>query len=261
MTEDVKVVVVDGDNVDEEGFFCYKSKPKAVGFQRKLDWLRQRFAEGLKIRILYKGKRSFAFIEYLPGEYAWRAVDAAGYMFVHCLWTVGKGKNEGYATRLLSECTEDAHASGQRGVAMLTSSRPWLVGSRFLLKRGFALVDTAPPSFELLVKEFDGAPSPAFPQDWEERRARYGSGLTVVRADQCPYMEDAVRTVTEVGEELGIPTRVVEFQTAEEVRESAPTPYGVFGVVLDGELLTHQHNLKKMKEELLEKAGGAAQAP
>lgn len=34
------------------------------------------------------------FIEYLPGEHAWRAVHADGYLFIHCLWVVGKSKGK-----------------------------------------------------------------------------------------------------------------------------------------------------------------------
>lgn len=58
MSEYIEIVSVDAANVEEYGFFCYKSKPKSVGYGQKLDWLRQRFAEGMRIRILYEGKRS-----------------------------------------------------------------------------------------------------------------------------------------------------------------------------------------------------------
>jgi hypothetical protein len=104
MAGEVKIFTVSADNLDEEGFFCYKSKRKALGYHRKREWLRQRFAEGMRIRILYEGARSVAFIEYTPGEYAWRPANAAGYMFIHCLWTVGRAKRKGYATRLLTGC-------------------------------------------------------------------------------------------------------------------------------------------------------------
>ena len=85
MSEYVEIVSVDASNVEEHGFFCYKSKPKSVGYGQKLDWLRQRFAEGMRIKILYQGKRSVGFIEYMPGEFAWRAVHALGYLLVHCI--------------------------------------------------------------------------------------------------------------------------------------------------------------------------------
>ena len=70
MNDNAKIVPVDATNVAEQGFFCYKSKPKSEGYGRKLDWLEQRFSEGLKIKIVYEGKRSFGFIEYIPGEFA-----------------------------------------------------------------------------------------------------------------------------------------------------------------------------------------------
>ena len=77
MSDDFRIVTVDADNVDEERFFCYKSKPKTEGYHRKLAWLRERFAEGMRIKIVYEGKRSVGFVEYIPGEFAWRAVEAA----------------------------------------------------------------------------------------------------------------------------------------------------------------------------------------
>ncbi len=104
-------------------------------------------------------------------------------MIVHCLWVVGKGKGKGYGSRLLAECVENAQSLGKHGVAMVTSSRVWLADKKILLKNGFESVDEAPPSFELLVKRFDEAPPPTFPRNWDERLSRYGSGLTVFRAD------------------------------------------------------------------------------
>jgi len=54
MSDDVKVVTVDATNVAEQGFFCYKSKPKSEGYRRKQScfhcWAarRRRFKEGEK---------------------------------------------------------------------------------------------------------------------------------------------------------------------------------------------------------------------
>lgn len=56
------------------------------------------------------------------------------------------------------------------------------------MRNGFEVVDTAPLDFELLVKKFDkNAPTPKFKEDWDERLSQYGEGLTIIRADQCPY--------------------------------------------------------------------------
>ena len=53
----------DDSNVDDLGFFCYKSKPRTEGYKRKLAWLDGRFREGMKIRIVYEGRRSVGFAE------------------------------------------------------------------------------------------------------------------------------------------------------------------------------------------------------
>jgi len=253
MNNDVKIVTVDATNVAEHGFFCYKSKPKSEGYRRKLDWLEQRFSEGLKIKIVYEGKRLVGFIEYIPGEFAWRAVEAKGYLVVHCIWVVGKGKKKGYGSRLLSECVEDAREMGKHGVAMVTSSGTWLAGKKLFLKNGFEVVDQAPPSFELLVKRFDDdAPLPAFPPDWDQRASRYGAGLTVVHTDQCPYINDAVKQYLELAKERGVEARTVKLTSGREVQAAAPLPYGVFNVVYDGRLVTYHYMGRKEKQALIE---------
>jgi GNAT superfamily N-acetyltransferase len=244
-SEHVEIVAVDAANVDEYGFFCYKSKPKSAGYAQKLSWLRERLAEGMRIQILHEGKRSVGFIEYMPGESAWRAVDAAGYMLIHCIWVVGRAKKKGYGTRLLETCIEDARQASAHGVAMVTTSRVWLADKKLLVKAGFEVVDQAPPAFELLVKRFDDAPLPAFPQNWQERAARYGSGLTVVRSDQCPYIEDATKHVFTLASEHGAKARVVRLTSGQEVQETAPSAYGVFQIVYDGKLFCYHYLGKK----------------
>ena len=242
--EETKIISVDVDNVENERFFCYKSKPKTPGYQKKLAWLKARFDEGMRIKILYEGKRSFGFIEYLPGEHAWRAVHAPGYMFIHCIWVVGKGKGKGFGSRLLAECIRDACLDGKYGVAMVTSSRVWLMDKPLLIKNGFMEVDHAPPSFDLVVLKFDqSAPDPTFPTDWEARAARCGEGLTVFRSDQCPYIEDATQAVVDAGTEAGVETRVVALNSAQEVRDTAPSAYGLFNIVYNGQL--YSYYLKK----------------
>lgn len=85
-----EILDVAAGNVDQTGFFCFMSKKKSEGYQRKLRWLKERFAEGMSIKMLALPQRGF--IEYIPGEHAWRAVHADGYMLIHCLWVVGKSK-------------------------------------------------------------------------------------------------------------------------------------------------------------------------
>jgi ribosomal protein S18 acetylase RimI-like enzyme len=258
MNASIEIVTVDATNVAEQGFFCYKSKPKSVGYRKKLDWLARRFAEGLRIKILHEGDRSVGFVEYIPGEYAWRAVNAEGYMVIHCMWVVGKGKGKGYGSRLLGECVEDARKAGQRGVVMVSSSQPWLAGKALFVKNGFEVVGQAPPTFELLVKQFGSGPLPAFPDNWDERLSRYGSGLSVVYADQCPYVEDAVKWALRLAGERGVKGQTVKLETSQQVRNSAPSAYGIFNIVYDGRLVSYKYiSSKKERETFLELLGGA----
>ena len=235
----MRIIDVAADNVEEKGFFCLMSRRKSAGYERKLEWLKARFQEGLIIKMLDLSEGGRGYIEYIPGEHAWRPVNAEGFLFIHCLWVVGKSKGKGYATLLLEECLADAKRQGAKGVAMVTSEGNWLVGQKLLLSRGFETVDQAPPGYELLAHSFNPAPAPSFPTDWDQRAASYGKGLTVIRTDQCPYLDDAVNTALEAARIRQIPARVIELTSAREVRERAPSPYGVFTILLDGTVLSH----------------------
>jgi hypothetical protein len=237
MSQQIDLIDVHALNVEEAGFFCYMSKPKSEGYQRKLQWLKARFAEGMRIKMLRLPERGF--IEYIPGEYAWRPVDARGYMFIHCLWIVGRSKKKGYATLLLNECIADAQKAGMQGVAMVTSRGNWLVDKKPLLKLDFEVIDQAPPSFELLALKFSDAPSPAFTSGWQDKMDRLGTGLTVFRTDQCPYIENAVTAALEAAQEAEIPSQVIELKSSQEVRDLAPSAYGVFSIVVNGQLLSY----------------------
>ena len=251
----MKLIDVRADNVDQTGFFCQMTKKRSPGYQAKLAWLRGRFAEGLRIKMLDLAAGGRGFIEYIPGEYAWRPVLAEDYMFIHCLWVVGQSRGKGYGKLLLDECLRDTQASGLRGVAMLTSEGVWLMGKRFLVEQGFQSVGQAPPSFELLVKQFEPGPLPSLPADWDERARRYGAGLTVVQAGQCPYIPDATRIVLEVAEARGIESRVVELTSSRQVLESAPSPYGTFQIVYNGKLLSYHYLARRDLERKLDEIG------
>lgn len=246
----IEIIDVNEDNVSEEGFFCYMSKRKSEGFQRKLDWLKARFAEGMRIKIIKEGGRGF--IEYIPGEYAWRPVKAKGYMFIHCLWVVGKSKGKGCGALLLNECIKDAKKAKMKGVAVVTSEGNWLVGRAFYENLGFESVDEAPPSFELMVKKFGKARSPSFAGDWDIRLKSYKKGLTILRTDQCPYLPDAVNILVDAAKELGIKSRVIDLRDARDVRNRAPTPFGVFNVVYNGEILSYHYLTRR---EFLKRLG------
>ena len=121
-----RLISVTPENMGETGFFCMQSKKKAEGFLRKQAWLRERLAEGMQFKMVESEGRGF--IEYIPGDLAWRAVHAPGYMMIHCLWVIGKSKYKGFGSILLADCIDTARKAGMRGVAMVTNSGNWLAG-------------------------------------------------------------------------------------------------------------------------------------
>ncbi len=247
---------IDASNVDRYGFFCYKSKPKTPGYRQKRDWLDGCLAEGLRLKIIYEGDRSAGFIEYVSGEYTWRAVMAAGYMVIQYTWVVGSGKGNGYGSRLLEQVMREAESLGMYGLAVVSSASTWLAKKGFFLRNGFKVVDQAPPSFELLVKCFGQAAMPSFPKDWESRLKRLSQGLVVYHSGQCPYHAMFVSSLTNTAIQMGIPIQTVELKTSQEARTLSPSAYGVFGVVYNGQLLSYHPIGGKTLRQLIEKSDG-----
>jgi len=245
MSTPIEIVPVDAENLAERGFFCRKSKMKTAGNLRKLAWAADGFEDGLGIEIIYDQGRSVGFVEYLPGERAWRAVSAPEYLFIHCIWVVGRAKEKGYGSALLERAEAKARELGSAGVAVVTSSGVWMAANDLFLTHGYEQVDEAPPSFQLMIKPFRTAPQPEFPTDWVERAAAFGEGLTLVTTDQCPYLEDAERVIVEAAAKLDISSRIVRLEDARAVQTRSPSAFGVFGVVLNGELLSYHYLLEK----------------
>jgi hypothetical protein len=82
-------------SVSECGIGCLTG-PKNLGLPRKVEWLQRRFGEGLRFFLFRDDQgRPLGFLEYVPGEYAWRPVDARGWLFVHCLWVYPRGQKVG----------------------------------------------------------------------------------------------------------------------------------------------------------------------
>lgn len=246
------IVEARADNVDDTSFFCMQSKQKTPGYRRKRAWLDKRFGEGLRIHMLgqrsgsrWQGERGL--IEYIPGEHAWRGVEAEGYLFIHCLWVVGKSRGKGGATSLLQRCLHDAQTGGYLGVATVTAENGFATGRKFYEAHGFEAVAECEPRLTLMVHRLrKRAKGPGFSAGVQRGPAHYKHGLTIFRSDQCPYIDDATRLIEQTARKRDIgPIKVVELRTAAEVRRRAPTPYGTFGSVLNGQLLSYRYLTEK----------------
>ncbi|NIN00244.1 MAG: GNAT family N-acetyltransferase [candidate division Zixibacteria bacterium] len=236
---DVKIVDINLNNISGFGLCGYKNV-KQEGYKRKTDWLKKRFKEGMKVKILDSPQDgSVGMIEYVPGEYAWRPVQAKGYMFIHCLFVVfNRYKEKGYGSLLVKECLKDAKSQNMHGVAVVTRKGTWMAGNGLFLKLGFEVVDKAPPDFDLLAKKFKkGSASPRFKADWGKRLLKYAKGLTIICSDQCPYSAKFTREIVETAQKIfGIKPKVIELKSSKEAQNS-PSPFGISALVLDGRLV------------------------
>lgn len=126
-----------------------------------------------------------------------------------------------------------------RGVAVVTSSDSFMVGSDFFIKAGFIAVDSSPP-YELLVKKFEStAPDPRFIVNRERALKGHPKGLTILAADQCPMVSKWMQEISQAARALGLKPKVVRIRSAKASRE-LPTPYGVFSIINDGKLIVER---------------------
>jgi GNAT superfamily N-acetyltransferase len=237
--DEIEIIDTNSDNICDYGF-CGIKNAKQEGYKRKTDWLRQRFSEGLRFKVLHSAKEgSVGMIEYIPGRYAWRAAEAKGYMVIHCLFILYKKyQGKGYGSLLIEECIKEAKKEKMNGVAVVTRNGPWMAKKGLFLKNGFELVDEAPPDFELLVNKIKkSAHSPKFSGDWKERLSPYSKGLTIIRSDQCPYLEKWVKEISETAQErYGLKSKIIELKNCKDA-QNAPSAYGTFSIVYNGKLL------------------------
>lgn len=81
----------------------------------KCQWLDANAKFGLRAKTLLDPDGApCGYIEYIPGEYAWRGVDAAEYMFIHCVWIYSRRhQRQGWGSVMIDACLADAHKEGR----------------------------------------------------------------------------------------------------------------------------------------------------
>jgi GNAT superfamily N-acetyltransferase len=237
---DIEIIDTNAGNIQNYGVCGFKNL-KQEGYRRKIEWLKARSAEGIKIQTLYStDDGTQGMIEYIPGEYSWRPVEAGGYTFIHCIFVGFKKayKGQGYGSLLLNKCLEDARKGNRHGVAVVTRKGTWMAGKELFVKNGFSLVGSAPPDFSLLVMKFnDDAPTPKFRENLGRGLEQYGRGLTIFRSDQCPAIEKAMGDICQTAEKVyGIKPAIVEMTDYRDAQNS-PCAFGSFCIVYNGRLV------------------------
>jgi L-amino acid N-acyltransferase YncA len=237
-------------NLADCGIGCLTG-PKNIGYQTKIEWLQERFAEGLRFLLFRDSKnKPLGFLEYVPGEYAWRPVDAKGWFFVHCLWVYSREqKVGGLGGRLIAACVEEARQNNAIGVAAMVSAEPWMASNKIFLKNEFEEV-AAIDRFQLIAYRLREGPEPRF-RGIEGNLRKY-RGLHVVYTAQCPMLPKSVQDLSEMAAEHGLKLNVTELKSAREA-QNAPSYYGVFSLIWNGRLLSDHYVSKGRFKNILRK--------
>jgi ribosomal protein S18 acetylase RimI-like enzyme len=172
MNEDTATVIdLTPENFSQYGVCGYKDM-KHKELQRKSDWFMKYYPLGLRIKIIVSENGGYqGMLEYIPGEYAHRPVDAQGYMFIHCIFVGFKRefKGRGYASLLIDHCIRESKEAKMKGIAVVTRKGSFMSNKEIFLKKGFEVVAHANPDFELLALKFDTPAAESYIQSNEFR--------------------------------------------------------------------------------------------
>ena len=234
----MNIVEVTLNNISQHPQAVCFINPKHELYAKKIEWLKEQFVNGLKIKLLYlEGEKSpIGFIEYVPGEYCWRSVDARGYMFIHCIWINGKkNQHQGLGALLIEEVEKEA--KDMRGVAVVASDESFMANKELFIKNGFGIVSES-GSEQLLAKSFNEGAPPSI-NNWENE-LRLNQGLTMVYSKQCPWVARFIEEIKPILQEKNLKPRMVELKSAAEAQK-APSLYGVFSLMHDEKLLADRY--------------------
>jgi N-acetylglutamate synthase-like GNAT family acetyltransferase len=235
----IRIIDLTPDNIADYGVCGYKDAKKHIELQRKIEWVKKYYPKGLRIKALISETDGYlGMLEYIPGEYAHRPVNADNFMFIHCIFMKLKkeSKGKGYGTLLIRECIEDAKSKKMDGVAVVTRQGSFMVKPDIFLKLGFESVDNAEPDFKLLALKFNkNADNPTFKQMSTEK---YSKGLSILRSPQCPYSVKNVNAIIETAKKLNLKVNLVELDDSPSAQQS-PCAFGTFCIVNDGKILSY----------------------
>jgi N-acetylglutamate synthase-like GNAT family acetyltransferase len=249
-----RIITVTKDNLEQEHICCAISNNKDCQVSAKKSWLAERFNDGL---VFKKGDvRGKCFIEYIPVEKAWAPIEAAGYMYINCLWVSGQFKGKGNSNLLLEECINDSKDKGKKGLVILSSKKkmPFLSDPKYLRYKGFQLADSAEPYFELLYLPFDqDAQKPRFKNTVKNPQVKE-PGFVLYYSHQCPFTAKYVPLIEGVAEAKKIPFKSIRFESADQA-QNAPAPFTSYSLFYNGEFVTNEILSENKFEKILADKG------
>lgn len=259
MNNDIQIIDLTPENISDYGVCGYKDVRKHKELRNKIAWFNEYYSKGLKIKVLFSKKGGYqGMLEYLPGKFAHRPVNADGYMFIHCIFVGFKNefKEKGYASALIDECINDAKIQKMLGVAVVTRKGAFMAHNEIFLKKGFEIVDKAQPDFELLTIKFEKAStSPSFKSDILDNLNDYKNGLTIIRSAQCPYTEKNVNAIIESAEKkFKLKPKLIDLKDSESAQKT-PCAFGTFCIIYNGEIISYHPISNTRFENIMTKMG------
>jgi N-acetylglutamate synthase-like GNAT family acetyltransferase len=248
---DIRILSLTPDNIADYGVCGYKDIKKHLELRKKIEWFNRYYPKGLRIKILFSEKGGYqGMLEYIPGKYAHRPVEAEGYMFIHCIFVGFKRefKGKGHASSLIDECIKEAKDKKMLGVAVVTRKGSFMARDDIFLKKGFEIADIAGPDFNLLALKFDKkSKNPEFKQNMNDSLSRYDEGLIIMRSPQCPYTEKNVNAIIESAKRMQIKTSLIDLNGAESA-QNMPCAFGSFCIIYNRKIISH-HPISKARFE------------
>jgi ribosomal protein S18 acetylase RimI-like enzyme len=241
MSSTPAIITINRNNLaDYPDYVCFINA-KHPAHSLKKEWVEKRLSEGLHIKLLYVPgqKKAAGFIEYIPGENAWRAVSAKGFLFIQCLYIYpNANKNKGLGSLLISDCIEDAKQNNLTGVAVVTSSKSFMARNELFLKNGFSVAETDGAGNDLLIYKLKNGPDPVM-NDFKKKLSKY-QGLFILYSKQCPWVARMVEEIKESGMAEKLNLQITELKTPNEAQQ-APSLYATFNLICNGKLLADRY--------------------
>jgi GNAT superfamily N-acetyltransferase len=254
--ETKEIISLNAENIGSEHICCAigNDKTSQERSMQKKAWLKEQLDNGFVFKkVNVRGK---VFIEYVPAEYAWKPVEAPGYLLINCFWVSGRYKRQGYGRLLMEECIEDAKKTNGLVVVSSKKTMPWLTPKKFYQKFGFETCDEAPPAFELLVrKNRKDSPDPRFRDVVRSGTIEDRDGVVIMYSHQCPFHEDFVEIMLKTAKNMGLPARKIRIDSPEAAR-NVPYPTGLAGIYLNGQFLSYEITTAKRFEKMLQEKLG-----
>lgn len=250
---DFEIIDFTPSNIADYGVCGYKDVEKHLELQRKIDWYKNFYPMGLRIKGIISNEGGYqGMIEYIPGEFAHRPVNASGYMFIHCIFVGFKKeyKGKGFASLLLERCIEDAKANKMNGVAVVTRKGSFMAKSDFFIKNYFLSVDKTKPDFEILSLKFnEKAENPSFRKINLEK---YSDELLIFRSAQCPYSVKNVDAILKTAQKMNIKAKLIEMEKTSDF-QNAPSPFGTFCIMYNKKVLSYHPISNTRFENIMKK--------